>query len=112
MPKRTILTIDQADELESAIGDFLSPDQHGFGNPKRDIQDLLRQVGTPKEVVGSLFLHLQSVLEDVKYLEGELTRGNAETVVEACKHLDMYMGKRFNVKMPRKNSEYKWAVWS
>jgi|SRR5579871_3054317 len=111
--KKTTITQDQAEELESLIGDFLAPDPHGFGNPKRDIQDLLRSVGAPKDVVGHIFLQCQTIIEDVKCLEDEITRGNAETVADGCKHLDEYLEKVFVVTPSRgRGRVYKWAVWS
>lgn len=110
--KKTSITREAAGELEELIGDYLSPDPHGFGNPKRNIQDLLRQAGCPKDVVASLFNRMDSIVDDVKYIENELTRGNLECVVDACNRLDEFMAKHFNVEMPRKNQTYKWAVWS
>lgn len=108
MAKKTTLTRDQAAELEEMLGDAVT--YRRFGDPKRDIRDLLRQVGCPKDVTAALLMRVESIMEDVKYLEQEVTRGNAESVVDGFKALDAYLAKRFNVTMPRKNQAYRWMV--
>ena len=105
--KKTTLSNDVADELEQLITEYLQPE--GFGSPLRDITDLLRGVACPKDVQAGLKMRLESLAEDFKFLENELTRGNAETVAEGCKHLDEYLGKRYNVTMPGKRV-FKWMV--
>lgn len=111
MPRiaKTKLTPDQADELEQLISDYLAPE--GFGNPWRDISDLLRQVGCPKEVTAGIKARCESIADDARILEQEITRGNAMSVAEGCQHLDEYLSKRFNVNLPRKR-QYRWMVWS
>ncbi len=111
MAKKIPLTREAAGELEELIGDYCAPDPNGFGNPKRDITDLLRQAGAPKDVITGIVSRMDGIVEDVKCLEEELTRGNAEAVVDGCKRLDEYLAKHFTVPMPRKR-EYVWAVWS
>lgn len=107
--KKTKLTPDQADELEQLITDYLTPE--GFGNPWRDISDLLRQVGCPKDVTAGIKARCESIADDARILEEEISRGNAEVVAEGCKSLDEYLGKRFNVSLIR-NRKYHWMVWS
>jgi len=110
MAKKTTLTINQADELEEMLGDAANPG-NCFGDPRRDIKDLLREVACPKDVVAGLIRSVESIQEDIRVLEQDMNRGNAETVVEGYQRLDQYLGKRFNVTGMRKKIYY-WSVGS
>ena len=114
MPKKTTLTYDQATDLEEAMGDYCAGEPMGFGNPKRDIQDILHQAGVPKDVRAAIFMRLDSINEDVSHCANEVTRGNAEAVADGFRRLDEYLEKRFTVTgMPgRSKKPYRWMVSS
>jgi hypothetical protein len=113
MAKTTPITIDQADELEELITDYLENTIPGIGNPKRDLQDFFRSIACPKDVAAAIFMRLESVLDDIRYCSDEVTRGNCEAIVDSCKALDEYLTKRFRVTgMKGRNPTYRWMVWS
>lgn len=109
MAKKTTLTRDAAAELEELMADATNPNRR-FGDPKRDIKDLLRAAGASKDLIESILLRLNNIAWDVTYLEQEVSRGNAEVVVDGFKRLDEFLSKHFNVQMPRKNQKYRWMV--
>ena len=111
MAKKTTLTFDQAGELEELLTEYTGQEPHGFGNPQRDIQDLLRSVRCPKDVTAALFMHLDSVADAVHLVEDEITRGSCEDVAEGFKRLDAYLEKRFVVTgMPGRRKLYRWVI--
>ncbi len=107
--RTTFITLDRADELEQAIGDYLSGDTDNGG---REIRNVLRMVEFPKPLQETLFNLLNSLEEDIDYLADEVTRGNIEAVADGCKRLDEWLGKRFHVHNPRSRRQYRWMVWS
>lgn len=117
MAKKTTLKIEQADELESLMGEYLSDSCFNQDAVRRDIKDILRVAGTPKDVTVAVFARLDSIGEDIGYLADEVTRGNIDSVSDGLERLDEYMGKRFLVKRPVRKGKlltapYKWMVWS
>lgn len=105
--KKIVITVEQAEELEQDMGDYVSP--HGG---RADVKALLKKIGVPKPVASNIIARLESVASDISTMQdGEVERMYIDGISEDLKRLDVYLGKVFNVTGMRGKKSYIWEVW-
>jgi hypothetical protein len=107
--KKITITVDQAEDLERDMGDYVNP-----SGGRSDVKFELKKLGVPKDIAGIIIGRLDSIGSDLSSLQdGELERMMIDGVSEDLKHLDEYLSKVFVVTGTRSRSKrgYVWEVW-
>lgn len=106
------LSLDQAEELETLIGELISRETYPEMFTKA-LEKLLDNTTTSNAVISGITARAESCAEDVQLLEDECIRDAIDAAADSLKRLDQYLAKSFNVKMVRKTKRgYIWQVWS
>ena len=91
---RTVLTINQAQDLESEITGYIVDN----GYERKYARPALKSLGVPPDVALGVLELVDRVIEEQATLEScPPSRDNAHTYIEAFKALDKYLDKHFRV---------------
>lgn len=106
--KKTTITVDQAEELEQVLGEYVTP-----RGGRADVKGLLKKIGVPKPVISNIIGRLESVASDISSMQdGELERMFIDGLSEDLASLDTYLSKVFVVTGTRSRKRvYTWQVW-
>lgn len=105
--KKTTITVDQAEDLEQVLGEYLSGEVV-WNEP----HDMLKELACPKDVIRAIESRTDSIASDLSALrEGDVQRMFIDGASEDLKSLDNYLSKVFVVTgMRSRKRAYVWEV--
>jgi hypothetical protein len=111
--KKITITVDQAEDLEEAMGSYLSAEEPYEAAPFGEAIQILRQAKVPKALIKRLKEICDSLAQDIEIIRGgDIQRYVICDVAEGVKHLDDFLAKVFKVTGTRGNKPYMWEVWN
>lgn len=112
--KKLVLTVDQAELLETALGDYVSAEA-GDDGAFRDIRQWLQRWEATKAFIGDLKRLCDTTGSNLEMLQDEVTRMNIEDIMMSLECLDKWLSKNVTVtglNKSRSRRGYVWEVWN